>query len=553
VSAMDQLKGPCPFIFREAQNVVDDLMEKFQDRQVAYDRGAVRAPWPPPDWVEPGPPTRDVELDDTPSAGTPAASAPSETTAAGAPSPTPDPNLPQHLPPNFDPGVYTGPPVARDVFSAVRRDLAFTDAGLVVGLYHKGKLDYLEAFGTPTPESEEVLLPTDVFAFPALTEVLLGITIDALDEAGVLDMDAPISTYVSGIDRALRSIRLRQLLTHRAGLDNARVPDSVPWAKNLDKLDRRAVFSDPGTLYSLSRYSYPLAMKTVEQAVGVPFADLVKATILEPLGMDSTTFDPEMAQSLGMTSTVTWPSKRDFTAGGEPAPTIEALPVSFTSVPDMLKLLSAWVSGGIPGSSPMRPEGASARYFEGGVWSDVVDGVQRVKRVCRSAGFGAGFYLFPETRSVAVLWGVGNWPSNTARFLLNQLSVELEVGPAIFGSGTWGGNASIGEREVRCVEEPPQRALLPEDASPAATGQWAGRYYNGDRLLELVDSDGVLIFNNAGNPMEVVHFLDQIYFTRMAGQPMFPLELLLDEEGLRYVRMTGRAYVHADDRRARRP
>jgi CubicO group peptidase (beta-lactamase class C family) len=542
IRKMDRLKAACPIIFREARSLVDDVMEEYQGKQVAFDRDGTRAPWPPSGF----------EREEAPAPAPPAA--PPAATPNTAPDPQtgpPSPPTPATAP-NVDPKVYVGPPVARDIFGAVRRDVGVAgSSGLVVGLYHRGSLNYLEAFGTPEPESEVVLLPTDMFAFPALTEFLLGTTIHALDAAGVLDIDAPISIYLPGIDAALSNIRLRQLLTHRAGLDNARVRDSVSWARTLDRLDRRAMFTEPGTIYSQSRYSFPLAMRVAEAAVGVPFSELVKASILEPLGMDSTTFDPAAARELGLSDTFTWPEKRDFTEEDTPASTIEALPVTFTNVPDVLKLLTTWVEGGISGLSPVRSGGT--RHFDGGVWWDEVEGMPRVQRICQAVGFGAGLLLFPETKTVAVLWGVANWPAGTARFLLDQLRAELDLGPAIFGTGDWGGNATIGEPLVRCQEgQAPPRALLPPDAGPVPTGDWAGRYFNGDRLLELVDRSGSLVFNNAGDPMDMVHFLDDIYFTTVADLPMFPLELLVDGKGRRYVRMGGRAYIHADDRLGRK-
>jgi len=48
VDDVGRLRASCPFIFREARRIVDDLLEKYRAIDTEVTRGTERPRWPPP-------------------------------------------------------------------------------------------------------------------------------------------------------------------------------------------------------------------------------------------------------------------------------------------------------------------------------------------------------------------------------------------------------------------------------------------------------------------------------------------------------------------------
>jgi CubicO group peptidase (beta-lactamase class C family) len=132
-----------------------------------------------------------------------------------------------------------------------------------------------------------------------------------LVERGALDLDAPVAPLVPQMDRlrpAERAahITARHLLSHSAGLAN---PIPISWIHPAGEappdpgsfLDRllakhpRLAF-EPGSRSSYSNLGTLTLGAAMTHASDIPFADLVRREVLDPLGMSSTGFayTPEM-------------------------------------------------------------------------------------------------------------------------------------------------------------------------------------------------------------------------------------------------------------------
>lgn len=108
-----------------------------------------------------------------------------------------------------------------------------------------------------------------------------------LPEAGVLEHEP----------RDSRPITLRDVMTHSSGLprlgdfDYTRPDKDVTEAEVLGALGKARVHA-PGTTYLYSNYGMGLLGIVVGRAGGKPYRDVVKETLLAPLGMSSSGFDP---------------------------------------------------------------------------------------------------------------------------------------------------------------------------------------------------------------------------------------------------------------------
>jgi len=126
-----------------------------------------------------------------------------------------------------------------------------------------------------------------------------------LVERGELDLDVDISAYtdVKIPRRYPGDITLRNLLTHTAGFEERgrNLVTSEPGPFDLDESvqqDPPAQVFAPGTTPAYSNYGMSLAGYIVERVSGESFEDYVREHVLEPAGMDSSTFDQPLPKRL---------------------------------------------------------------------------------------------------------------------------------------------------------------------------------------------------------------------------------------------------------------
>jgi len=153
---------------------------------------------------------------------------------------------------------------------------------LIFGLHHEGEVRFRDSYGRAERLAAGPLEPGTVFGFAGFTEVLIAASAASaasLASRGLLDLDAPISNYLRTLPEGLGSITMDQLLTHRAGLDNALPANGNDWDRELDFLRDNALFTAPGAVFSYSRYSFPLAARVIEGATGVELSEAVLRTV----------------------------------------------------------------------------------------------------------------------------------------------------------------------------------------------------------------------------------------------------------------------------------
>jgi D-alanyl-D-alanine carboxypeptidase len=137
----------------------------------------------------------------------------------------------------------------------------------------------------------------------SVTKTVTAALLLRLQEDGLVDLDAPISEYVDTPVPNADAISVRQLLNHTSGIANyLNTPDFFAIADG-DRVwepaelvqmgvDLGPVF-DPGQGWEYSNTNYILAGMIAEAATGQSFGQAVRATLLDPAGLDETYFDGE--------------------------------------------------------------------------------------------------------------------------------------------------------------------------------------------------------------------------------------------------------------------
>jgi CubicO group peptidase (beta-lactamase class C family) len=121
-----------------------------------------------------------------------------------------------------------------------------------------------------------------------------------LVDEGVLDLDAPVVTYIPDLrfadDNATRSITTRQLLSHTGGIDGDRIDETGAMFGRGDDAVRRYVASlsdlpqmlPPGKLWSYCNAGYIVLGRLVEVLRDLPFEQVLSERLLQPAGLTST-------------------------------------------------------------------------------------------------------------------------------------------------------------------------------------------------------------------------------------------------------------------------
>ena len=177
--------------------------------------------------------------------------------------------------------------------------------GAVVTVVHGGRVLVTRGYGYATTgadgEPRRAVDADTLFRIASVSKLATSIAVMQLVERGELDLDVDISAYtdVKIPRRYPGDITLRHLLTHTAGFEeHAGNPEKEPDLDSYIRQDPPAQVFAPGTTPAYSNYGMSLAGYIVERVSGEVFEDYVREHVLEPAGMDSSTFDQPLPERL---------------------------------------------------------------------------------------------------------------------------------------------------------------------------------------------------------------------------------------------------------------
>ena len=137
------------------------------------------------------------------------------------------------------------------------------------------------------------------FGIASVTKAITATAVMQLVERGRLDLHSDIDRYLPfRLDRGSSSepITLAHLLTHTSGLEERNIGAGAARADEVMPLHDYLLahppvrVARPGEVWSYANLNYSLAGYLVELGSGMPFTTYVRQNVLEPLGMQRTTF-----------------------------------------------------------------------------------------------------------------------------------------------------------------------------------------------------------------------------------------------------------------------
>lgn len=169
--------------------------------------------------------------------------------------------------------------------------------GLSVG-FMKDDFIWSKGFGYSDLENMTPAKPENSYRLASVTKTLTAIAVLQLVEAGKIDLDAEVQTYVPYFPKKKWPVTVRLLLGHLGGIShykNYNLEGHIKVHKNTK--EALAIFQDfdlvakPGTRFHYSSYGYNLLGAVIEDASGQSYGQYIKKHIFEPLGMENSRMD----------------------------------------------------------------------------------------------------------------------------------------------------------------------------------------------------------------------------------------------------------------------
>ncbi|MFN0244581.1 MAG: serine hydrolase domain-containing protein [Planctomycetota bacterium] len=203
-------------------------------------------------------------------------------------------------PPAFPPSTALEQGISPEILAGLGELVrSFVETDEIVGaelqvIVH-GRTVLHEGYGWRDREERVPMKPGGVFCVRSMTKPLIGAATWMLVEDGRLKLGDRVAKYLPAFEgEGLRDVTIEQLLHHESGLplslimaDDPRKLTSVRAVA--DRAKGRALDFAPGTAFQYSDQGTDTLTAVIEVVTGAPAEDFVRARLLEPLGMTSTT------------------------------------------------------------------------------------------------------------------------------------------------------------------------------------------------------------------------------------------------------------------------
>jgi len=172
--------------------------------------------------------------------------------------------------------------------------------GLVITVVNRDEVLLSKGYGFSDIENQVPMTPLTNIRAGSVSKSVLATGVIRLVEQGVLDLDAPVSTYISDLkldDEFGPASTVGQLLTHTSGYQDNLVRSHSPDINSGESLSEvlRADLPPrafaPDTVSSYSDWNFSLLGYAIEGAADKPYEVVMDDLLFDPLGMENTTYE----------------------------------------------------------------------------------------------------------------------------------------------------------------------------------------------------------------------------------------------------------------------
>ncbi|MGH7505118.1 MAG: serine hydrolase [Longimicrobiales bacterium] len=381
--------------------------------------------------------------------------------------------------------------VARALERLIEHEVA--DKGLPavsIALVDDQRIVWARGFGYAQPDDSVPATAETVHRVGSVSKLFTDIGIMQLVEAGEIDLDAPVTSYLPDFNLENpfgKQVTLRQLMSHRSGLQREPPvgsyfdPTEPSLAATIASLNGRPLIYEPETRTKYSNAGIATVGYVLERLKGEPFAAYLKRTVLEPLGLDLSAFEPTAAVEQRLATSYMWTldgrrfEAPTFQLGMAPAGSM------YSTVLELGEFMSVLFAGGRgPGGQVLQretlermwtpqfaPEGARTGYGIGFAISEL-NGRRRIGHGGAIYGFATDLAALPDDRLGAAV---------VSTLDITNPTVERISDAAL--------RLMLAAKEDRPLPE----IRIPEAVDAERAASLDGHYRNGTHELELVARD----------------------------------------------------------------
>jgi CubicO group peptidase (beta-lactamase class C family) len=186
--------------------------------------------------------------------------------------------------------------------------------GVSVAVIHQGRIEWARGYGVQDIETREPVTPDTRFQAASISKPVSASAVLRLVEAGQLDLDEDVNAYLRSWKVPQNGswqprVTLRLLLCHGAGMTvhgfpgyprDAEVPTLVQVLEGGQHANTDPIRVDtlPGTQFRYSGGGYCIVQQILMDVTGQPFPQLMRELVLDPLGMQQSTFEQPLPHTL---------------------------------------------------------------------------------------------------------------------------------------------------------------------------------------------------------------------------------------------------------------
>lgn len=170
---------------------------------------------------------------------------------------------------------------------------SFKIPGLALSIVKNDQIVYLKGYGRSNVRGKPVT-PQTPFYIASVAKSFTGLAISQLIEAGKIDINTPVKTYLPWFTladpEAARQITIKHLLSHTSGLSTRSgivvlYTNPISLEQLVRNLANTRISQPVGSIYQYSNLNYFILAEVIQTVSGMPYGQYIETNIFKPLDM----------------------------------------------------------------------------------------------------------------------------------------------------------------------------------------------------------------------------------------------------------------------------
>jgi D-alanyl-D-alanine carboxypeptidase len=419
--------------------------------------------------------------------------------------------------------------------------------GLTLGVTDRNETLAVRTYGLAELASQKPVIPETLFEIGSIGKSFTAILVLQLVDEGKIDLQAPVDRYLPwftvGQPAGDSPITIAHLLSHTAGIV-AGIDGTPEAAFQVWSLRDLPTTSSPGERFHYSNVGYKALGLVLEAVEGRPYPELLRARILEPLGMSTT--EPAITHDIQARLAVGYEYLHDDRIGHPGAPLATATWLETgtadgsiaSTAADMCAFVRLLLRGG---------EGPAGRLLSEDAFAQMTT---RHGGIDETVGYGYGLII----RDLDGRRLIGHGGGMVGYLAGVQADPEAGIGAVVLQNGVSAHPMQLARALIRIVRDgpdswPPQhRGAEAEARRDSELDELAGAYTpddDGSESIELRVHQDRLVLRFEGREVALDELEDDLYLAPDAAFDRFAFHVERALNGTPELWHGGRRYVRA--------